>query len=1629
MNKWFRKAMLALSSTLIGCMALFGMTACKGCGTCEHVWDEGTVTVQKTCTTDGAKVFKCQECEEEKTEVIPAGHDYAENVVEATCYSGGYTEKTCSACGDYQKSAVTQETSCSYVKESVAATCTTDGYDVYTCKWCDKSYKNVTLRATGHKTEGAVWVEGEDELVDGCLYNHVETTTCTVCQETVTHYEPVYKHTYVVSVTPATCTVAGEKVYACDECGEARDPEVIAIDANAHNWDDGVLDSETGITTYTCDHNDAHTKQVVSFKTQVEATVPSTALQSAGGQVELQNAEMKMDADTLAGLGGQDITLKADTVDTTAKDELKGKMDPAQAEKLGDSEVFNFTMTGANNTAITTFGGKITVTVPYELPYGEDPENIAIWFINDEGVPEAIQATYSVINGSGFATFETSHFSFYTVVRLTPAERCGLYGHKWETRTVVATCGVQGYTVSECVRCHKLERSAFTPALTHDYEASVIAPTCSAMGYTTYTCKNCGDKYVSDYTNEIAHNYEDSVKEPTCTADGYTTHTCTACGKSYTDSEVSAKGHTYANGSCSVCGRKDPNVSTNFYFNLIESISSAETYYFEISDLSMTQTQTYNNGDVDTISYEMKLARAQLGFDDKGIVGKGEGTLVGSRKATGSEVIDESYFADVEFLFTDGYVYAYVTGTGLVFQGNGRTTMIMSAPQESLMAQMEEEAEVPMTVYAQMLMSMTEGAGAIVDGILAVENSPLNSVMRAIVEYVYTKTETADGYSFELNENRLKEVYNIFGEKKVSEIFDLVFGAESYASVQSWLVASLDKKVSDVEAEAKTELVRWGVDLEAVYDWVDSIMEMMGGAEGAPDDGAGGADYMDATTEEELTGIRAMIAEMKDTTVLELINAYLGEMTKDEATEMINGYATQIGDMMVTDLMSMMQAKPETDDGYNGEGEFDEAEDEVDFGKQIDEMVAYLNKIPMTFTTDKTGALIDYTMSATDLDAMGATDSEQAYELDVKQSMTVKFVVNGTFAGEFGHIVKEAQVLAGANNITEDLETEEATIYVGADGKVYAWKYYSYIQGIQGEPVEETKNGVACVKMTAVVRELFVLNENMKDVVTAMSDCQGWWMISAEFDCYETILVNLWYDAEENLVASEVLFDGAESYWTSSIDYYYNPATGEYAGETQHSFKFIKKINNPGCSDDYDQYLCTVCGMEELVDNEEGGHKYARRYVLKDGSTTCEDGVYAQEYCETCGRIDYQYTTYNHGYNYKEELVHTSDVCGEVYARIGTCACGQQSSVESYYSWRTDCEIDRIYGHEDDKSFATSGNVVSHYQEVYGCTIQGCGFTYTREYKSWYEYDATAEETCTYHYTYTYDFGADKTYTAKTSYAEHRTSSTRVDTADGGYVETWTCSLCNQVTSIETCDKYDRRIRCEYPISNSGWYRVFASDCSYVEYGLDGTQRSSGTNHATVWMDNGDNQCTQYTLRGTVCKACDWHSADWQAPDYWYYNDHEYKLEGDTYVCQRCGTENETGADGWIVLEDMLENGVIKVGYFNKYDWWMDDAEITVIANYGAGEGEVELQGDLFTQNITSPAGRREAGIVTVDMDALATAVQDQCADIEVETISVVFWVLDESATQFDPETGDPIPFYLAYALTFTVDEFGGFNG
>lgn len=68
---------------------------------CNHVWDEGKVTKEATCTEDGVKTYTCTVCGETKTEAIPAtGHSFGEWKVTkaATCTEKGEETREC-ACG------------------------------------------------------------------------------------------------------------------------------------------------------------------------------------------------------------------------------------------------------------------------------------------------------------------------------------------------------------------------------------------------------------------------------------------------------------------------------------------------------------------------------------------------------------------------------------------------------------------------------------------------------------------------------------------------------------------------------------------------------------------------------------------------------------------------------------------------------------------------------------------------------------------------------------------------------------------------------------------------------------------------------------------------------------------------------------------------------------------------------------------------------------------------------------------------------------------------------------------------------------------------------------------------------------------------------------------------------------------------------------------------------------------------------------------------------------------------------------------------------------------------------------------------------------------------------------------
>ena len=454
---------------------------------------------------------------------------------------------------------------------STPATCEDAATKTYTCN-CGDSYTDPVGDALGHDITGVDHIE--ERNIANCGVEFIYECKRPDCGEKIVG-KTVYNHTYVASISkPATCSENGEKTFTCSVCGDTSQPsELIPADATGHNWES--VSTEGNVRTDECSH--CHEERTVTVYTGT--TADNLTKDDLKEEIEVNNANISLGDGVLDKIGDQNVSVSANTLDETAREEL---LTEKQLAQVGDNPIYNFTIEGADGN-ISDFGegNLVTITLPYTLSEGEDVDSIAVWFINDNGELESIPATYN----NGFVTFHTDHFSYYTVTRLTPAERCALYGHGYVLQHVAGSCTKDSYDLYVCVRCHDQKTENYVVADGHNYVADTHEASCTENGYTLYTCSDCGHAYririvasghdwqvvdtgevscvqdgftkyacskcdgeYSVVTPKLAHVYTNTVVPATCSADGYTLHECDNCDYSYTDGHTEALGHDYEAG-------------------------------------------------------------------------------------------------------------------------------------------------------------------------------------------------------------------------------------------------------------------------------------------------------------------------------------------------------------------------------------------------------------------------------------------------------------------------------------------------------------------------------------------------------------------------------------------------------------------------------------------------------------------------------------------------------------------------------------------------------------------------------------------------------------------------------------------------------------------------------------------------------------------------------------------------------------------------------------------------------------------------------------------------------------------------------------------------------------------------
>lgn len=112
------------------------------------------------------------------------------------------------------------------------------------------------------------------------------------------------------------------------------------------------------------------------------------------------------------------------------------------------------------------------------------------------------------------------------------------------------------------------------------------------------------------------HSYVAVVTAPTCTEEGYTTYTC-ECGDSYVGDKVAAKGHSYADGSCEICGDPDPDyIAPAVPFILVGDMNDwNENVHIMTGDTVVSVTMTLNAG-----NYRFKIRHGEESYGNDGVI-------------------------------------------------------------------------------------------------------------------------------------------------------------------------------------------------------------------------------------------------------------------------------------------------------------------------------------------------------------------------------------------------------------------------------------------------------------------------------------------------------------------------------------------------------------------------------------------------------------------------------------------------------------------------------------------------------------------------------------------------------------------------------------------------------------------------------------------------------------------------------------------------------------------------------------------------------------------------------------------------------------------------------------------------
>lgn len=221
MKKEIWKRMLCVATAIVVCLTSIpgtvfaDETGCKEAKDGKHVPNEDKKELVKmaTCTEDGEWLIYCLYCNTQyTTEIIPAtGHEWGDKkqIREAGCVTTGEVQYTCQNCNEVKTETIPAKGHTPVTDKGVTPTCTqsglTEGKHCSVCNEVIRKQKKLAPKKHHAVTDKAVEATCSKEGL-------TEGKHCSVCNQVLVEQKKVRKKRHVLQKkkgTPATCTEYG----------------------------------------------------------------------------------------------------------------------------------------------------------------------------------------------------------------------------------------------------------------------------------------------------------------------------------------------------------------------------------------------------------------------------------------------------------------------------------------------------------------------------------------------------------------------------------------------------------------------------------------------------------------------------------------------------------------------------------------------------------------------------------------------------------------------------------------------------------------------------------------------------------------------------------------------------------------------------------------------------------------------------------------------------------------------------------------------------------------------------------------------------------------------------------------------------------------------------------------------------------------------------------------------------------------------------------------------------------------------------------------------------------------------------------------------------------------------------